>query len=187
MKAPGLLANIVFAIIACVGGSILFTLLPLVFSSATSLEIVIAVISAGYLSFLLKKGRQLTGRVIAFTTWVLITGTALLIDSPITYFILSQAAMIWLARSIVFHQSILPSLLDLGLITIGLLAAVWALLQTNSIATALWCFFLVQSLFGYIPNFKLFSKDHPPTDPDRFQAAHRVAADAIQKLTSHPH
>ena len=185
MKAPSLLSSIAFAIVACVCGSVLYTLLPLVFSVAMSLEITIAVISAGYLFFLLKKGRQQSGRVIAFTAWILISGAGLLVDLPIAYFTLSQVAMIWLTRSIVFHQSILRSLLDLGLIAIGLLAAVWALLQTDSMATALWCFFLVQSLFGYIPNFKLTSKDHLPAAQDRFQAAHRVAADAIQKLTTH--
>jgi hypothetical protein len=185
MKAPSLLSSIAFAIAACVGGSVLYTLLPLVFTAAMSLEIAISVISAGYLFFLLKKGRQRTGRVIAFTSWILISGAGLLLDLPIATFILSQVAMIWLARSIVFHRSILPSLLDLGLIAIGLLAAVWALLQTDSMATALWCFFLVQSLFGYIPNLKSTSKVHTPVDQDRFQAAHRVAADAIQKLTIH--
>lgn len=185
MKAPSLFSSIVFAIVACVGGSVLYTLLPLVFSSAMSLEIAIGFISAGYLFFLLKKGRQQSGRVIAFSTWILISGAGLLVDLPIAYFILSQVFMIWLARSIVFHRSILPSLLDLGLIAFGLLTAVWALLQTDSIATALWCFFLVQSLFGTIPNFKLTSKDQTPVDQDRFQVAHRVAADAIQKLTNH--
>jgi hypothetical protein len=185
MKGPSLLSGITFAIVACVAGSVLYTVLPLVLSAAMSLEITISVLSASYLFFLLKKGRQHSGRVIAFTAWILISGTSLLIDLPTSYFILSQVTMIWLARSIIFHRSILPSLLDLGLIAIGLLAAVWALLQTDSMATALWCFFLVQSLFGTIPAFKLFSKDHPPADQDKFQVAHRVAADAIHKLTFH--
>lgn len=185
MKTPSLLSGITFAIVACVGGSVLYTLLPLVFSATISLKITICVISAGYLFFLLKKGRQHSGRVIALTTWTLISVAGLLVDLPIATFILSQVAMIWLTRSIVFHRSLLLSLLDLGLIAIGLLAAVWALLQTDSMATALWCFFLVQSLFGTISNLKLISKGQPPVDQNRFQAAHRVAKDAIQKLTLH--
>lgn len=184
MKTPSLLSSITFAIVACVGGSILYTLLPLVFLATLSLQITIAVISASYLVFLIKSGQQRTGRVVTFICWALISVAGLWVALPITYFILIQLAMIWLLRSIVFHRSILPSLLDLGLIAIGLLAASWALIQTDSLATALWCFFLVQSLFAYVADFKPTGKNQPAVEKDRFQAAHRVAVDAIQKLTT---
>lgn len=195
MNAPGILSGIVFALVASMIGSLFFTLLPVAFSTIASLQITLTILSATYLSFLIKKGRQRTGRVITFIAWILISSGGLFLDLPIIHFILSQVAMIWIVRSIVFHSSILPSLFDLGLIAIGLLAASWAMLQTGSLATALWCFFLVQSLFGYIPGMAVLNRDRPPENQtqsnqislskNRFQSAHRVAMDAIQKLTTH--
>lgn len=185
MKAPGIISGIVFAIGASMIGSLLHTLLPLVVTTTASLMVTLALMSVAYLAFLLKKGRQKTGRITIFVGWTLISGVGFFLNLPIFYFILSQAALIWIVRSLVFQRSILSSLLDLALITIGLLAAIWALLQTGSIAATLWSFFLVQSLFAHVPHLKRAKENYSSASEDPFQSAYRAATEAIQKLTTH--
>jgi hypothetical protein len=58
--------------------------------------------------------------------------------------------------------------------------------NTGSLVAALWSFFLVQALFGLLPQL---SREHnaatscQPIDPSSFQSAHRVAVDAVRKLS----
>jgi len=60
------------------------------------------------------------------------------------------------------------------------------LINTGSLAAALWSFFLLQSLFCWIPS--LANKRDERSSPaagsrSSFQSAHRVAVDAVRKLT----
>ena len=120
--------------------------------------------------------------------WSIATLTSMLLDTSLISFLLVQAASIWVVRSMYFHTSVLPALLDLGLVTFGLVATAWAILQTSSVMIAIWCFFLTQSLFVLIPGFAN-NRDKKgsfnPVEVDRFQSAHRVALDAVRKLSTH--
>ncbi|MFT5656737.1 MAG: thiol:disulfide interchange protein [Gammaproteobacteria bacterium] len=186
MNAPGILMGVAVAIVASITGSVLFTLLPVVFSPALSLRLTITVLTAAYVVFLLRKGRKRSGKVTLFMVWGLLTSAGLLLELPTLYYVPAQATMIWLVRSITFQRSILAALFDLALIAFGLLAACWALLQTGSLAIALWSFFLVQSLFCLISRLAFLNRDSQagnPVDQDNFQSAHRVAVDALRKLS----
>ncbi len=187
MKAPGLLEGITLAIGASLGGGILTALLPIVASEYTSAQILISILSLGYLIYLLKRSSERTGRVVMIALWSIASLTCMLLDTSLYSTLLVQAALIWIVRSLYFQASVLPALLDLGLVALGLLASAWAILQTGSVVTAIWCFFLTQSLFVLIPGFTGTRDDASyfnPADSDRFQSAHRVALDAVRKLST---
>jgi hypothetical protein len=162
--------------------------LPVVLSENTSARILVSVLALGYLVYLLKHSDERTGRVVMVALWLIATLTCTLLDSSLISFLIVQAASIWIIRSLYFHTSVLPALLDLGLVAFGLVATAWAILQTGSAMTAIWCFFLTQSLFVLIPGFADTNdkaSSFIPVEADRFQSAHRVALDAVRKLSIH--
>ena len=188
MKAPSLLEGIVVAIGASIGGGILTALLPVVSSEYTAVRILLSVLAIGYLLYLMKRSNERIGRVVVIATWLIATLGSLLTDTSLLYFALIQVAAVWITRSLYFHASVLPALLDLGLVAFGLVASAWAILQTGSVMTAIWCFFLTQSLFVLIPDFggnRGTQSCFNPAAQDRFQSAHRVALDAVRKLSTH--
>ncbi len=187
MKAPGLLEGITLAIGASLGGGILAALLPTVLSDYASAQILISMLGLGYLIYLLKRSSERTGRVVMVVLWLIASLTCLLLEPSLLSMLLVQATLIWIVRSLYFQPSVLPALLDLGLVALGLLASAWAILQTGSVFTAIWCFFLTQSLFVLIPGFSGTTDNASyfnPVEADRFQSAHRVALDAVRKLST---
>ena len=187
MKAPGMLEGITLAIGASVAGGVLAALLPILFSEYASAQILISILGLGYLIYLLKRSNERTGRVVMVALWLIASLTCMLLDTSLFGTLLVQAALIWIVRSLYFQASVLPALLDLGLVALGLLASAWAILQTGSVVTAIWCFFLTQSLFVLIPGFAGTRDDasyFSPVGSDRFQSAHRVALDAVRKLST---
>ena len=145
-------------------------------------------LAIGYLLYLMKRSNERVGRVVIILLWSSITLATLLLGISIINFVLIQVAAIWTIRCLYFHGSILPALLDLGLAGLGLVASAWAILQTGSITTAIWCFFLSQCLFVLIPGFNQNREtihSFNSVEQDRFQSAHRVALDAVRKLSTH--
>jgi hypothetical protein len=188
MKAPGLFEGIVVAIGASLAGGILTAMLPIVTSEYTAIRLLLSVLAVSYLLYLMKRSNEHTGRVVMVAVWLSVTFACLLLGIPLAWFALIQVASVWIIRSLYFHASILPALLDLALVGFGLIAAAWAILQTGSMVTAIWCFFLSQSLFVLIPAFgsrRQTQNCSIPVEQDRFQSAHRVAMDAVRKLSTH--
>ena len=188
MKTPSLFEGIVVAIVASLGGGRLTAMLPIVTSEYNGIRILLSVLAAGYLFYLMKRSNERTGRVVLIVIWLTVTLASLLLGVSLIWFGLIQIASVWIIRSLYFHASILPALLDLALVAFGLVTAVWAILQTGSVMTAIWCFFLCQSLFVLIPTFRhrRHSQDFSiPVEQDRFQSAHRVALEAVRKLSTH--
>jgi cyanate permease len=100
--------------------------------------------------------------------------------------VLIQAGIVWLVRSLYFHASIFAAALDFGLVSVGLAASAWAMVNTDSLAGALWSFFLVQALFCWVPQLARQQSSgikNSQQDQSSFQSAHRVALDAVRKLT----
>jgi hypothetical protein len=188
MKTPSLFEGVVVAIVASLGSGILTAMLPIVTSEYNGIRILLSVLALGYLLYLMKRSNERTGRVVMVVIWLTVTLASLLLGASLTWFALVQLASIWIIRSLYFHTSILPSLLDLALVGFGLITASWAILQTGSVMTATWCFFLCQSLFVLIPVFR--NRRHNQdgfiaVEQDRFQSAHRVALEAVRKLSTH--
>jgi hypothetical protein len=139
-----------------------------------------------YLLYLLKRSQARVGRLLVIAVWAITCLTCWFFDAPLLGQVLIQAGMIWLVRSLYFHGSLFSALLDFGLVSSGLAASAWAMLNTGSLAAALWSFFLVQAFFSWLPQL---GQEQPrndlrgSNDPSQFQSAHRVAEAAVRKLS----
>ena len=184
MKAPGIIDGIFVAALIAVGVG--FTTLMFGFAGVgAQLDFVLPWATLAYLVYLFRRSETRIGRVVAIAAWAAVSLACWLFELPTSQHALAQAGIVWLLRSLYFHDSLLAALLDLGLVAAGLVAGAWALINTYSAAAVLWSFFLLQALFCLIPAF----------DPSRaeiracngrnspFQSAHRVAVDAGRKLS----
>ncbi len=187
MNKPGLFEGIIVAIVISLAGGILAEFFAVFGPTHMGIRLWLPLLVSGYLIYLLKRSEEHTGRIVMLALWFFLTVGGLLLEASLITFIVIQLAAIWIIRSLYFHASVLPSLLDLGLVGLGQIAAVWALLQTGSVMTSIWSFFLTQSLFVLIPAFKRnrdLGNHHNPVEQNRFQSAHRVALDAVRKLST---
>ncbi len=186
MKKPTLFEGLSVALIASISATLLYTALGSFLPVDAVIKLLIALISLGYLSYLLSRSRKRTGRVILVTGWSLAAIAIWLLSPSLALYGLTHLVLIWLGRALYHYNSLISALADLGLDAVAAAAAALAAYQTGSLFITTWCFFLIQALFIYIPP-KLFRKQAPPVGnllyEDRFQQAHRAAEAALQKLS----
>ena len=185
MKRPTFFEGVAVAAVASLAAGACYAALALVFPSAGVMRLVVAALSLAYVVYLLKRTEERIGRIVAIAVWVA-AALALWIFAPSSLFYLAgHLGLVWLVRSLYFHGSLLSALADLGLVALGLAAAVWAATQTHSVALSVWTFFLVQALFVTIPP-RLASSESAarelPEDP--FQRAHQAAEAALRRMHS---
>lgn len=187
MKQPTFLEGISIAIAISLAGSVLYTAMDRVFPAGPVLRLLIAGIGLAYVIYLLNRSPERVGRITAAAAWVLVAGVLWFTKPPLLLYVFVHLGALWLIRSLYFYSSALSALADLGLSGLGLAAAIWAVTRTGSVFLGIWCFFLVQALFVFIPK----SINHRPgaapaglESGDRFQHAHRVAEAAVRKLSS---
>lgn len=185
MNKPGFIESVVVALVLSIAGSIGFSVIGVVCNDYDTWRVLIVAISFGYSIYLLGRSQQHTGRIIVTVSWLLMSVAIWLIEPPLLYYALVHLASLWLIRSLYFHTSILSTLLDFGLIALGVAVALWALIHSGSPLLSLWCFFLVQAVFVTIPG-----RIKPvPTNQDtsksnvKFQQALRNAQSALSSLT----
>jgi hypothetical protein len=186
MKAPGILHGVVVAFFITLFTAALTLFLGGSVFYLTLFEICLYGSTLIYLTILLKHSGTPVGRVVTISVWAVASMTSLLANIPPVEQVFIQAAIIWLTRSLYFHHSIVAAVLDLGLVLLGLAASAWAMFNTSSIAAAVWSFFLIQSMFCWIPDRNpLRSKNSltPNAENASFNAAHRVALDAVRKIS----
>ncbi len=186
MKKPTFLEGVGVAFGAALVGAVVAGSLGAVYSAGFVLKLVISGLSLAYSVYLLSRSRERVGRVTTFVSWSIGTVLIWMAAGGVPLFLAGHLLMIWLVRSLYFHSSAIPSLVDLGLVGFGLMAAIWAWLETGSAFATFWCFFLVQALFVLIPKrFGRRTSDAglPNTTTDRFQQAHRAAEAAVAKLS----
>ncbi len=187
MKRPTFLEGVGIALVASLGGSILFTSLSPMLGSLSLVKLIIAGLGLFYTLYLFSRSPERLGRVVVFTAWSLSALVIWFINPPLTLYLLLHIGLIWLIRSLYFYSSILASLADLGLSGLSLAASVWAAVHTESILLSIWCFFLLQALFTAIPtNMKKRTAENSTEQPpiDRFQQAEQAAETALRRLSS---
>ncbi len=185
MKAPGIIDGVLIAAFIALGAGLANLLLGGIAGPGAAFSLVVPGAALAYLVYLLRRSEARIGRAVLVAGWGLLSLAGWLLGLTVFQQVLAQAGLIWLARSLYFHGTLRAALLDLGLVASGLLAGAWALVNTASPAAALWTFFLLQALFVWIPAFVPRRADDPyyRRDDSRFESAHRVAVDAVRKLT----
>ena len=188
MKRPGFLNGVFVAAALALLASIGITVLAPVFTLSLLYLFVIPCLGLSYILYLFSSSTERVGRVTTLGLWTLVAATAWILALPLTLYLVVHVSAIWLIRSLYFHSSIVPALIDLGLNVLSLASAVWAFMQSGSPFLAVWCFFLVQSLFILIPpvlNAKPRSGKHKHSQSDNFERARRRAESAIRELFAH--
>ena len=187
MNKPGVFDGITAALLIALATGIASLVLGSFFSQSTLVGVLLHAAVLAYLVYLLRRARARVGKLIVMAAWAVLAAFNWLLPVPLFEQILLLAALIWLVRSLYFHASLLNSVLDLGLVSFGLAVGAWAALNTGSLAAALWSFFLVQALFCWIPDptgrqAEIAGK--ADINATSFQAAHRIALDAVRKLST---
>jgi hypothetical protein len=186
MKMPAILDGVTVAAIISLGAGAVSLLLGGFLVYGLLFELLLYAASLVYLLYLLKRSRARVGRIVVIAGWAMASLTCWFLDIALLQQVLIQAGIIWLVRSLYFHGSLFSAALDFGLVSAGLAAAAWAMQNTGSLIAALWSFFLVQALFGLLPQLareQSRAAAGQPADPSSFQSAHRVAVDAVRKLS----
>ena len=186
MKKPSILDGVTLAMVISLGAAAASLLLGGFIVYGLLFELLLYGASLVYLLYLLKRSQARIGRVLAISAWALISFSCWFFDIALLQQVLIQAGMIWLLRSLYFHGSLSSAALDFGLVSAGLAASAWAMVNTGSLAAALWSFFLVQALFCWLPQLtprQFAGSDSPTPHHSHFQTAHRVAEDAVRKLS----
>jgi hypothetical protein len=183
MKRPTFLEGVGVALVACIIGGILFAALAPVFGWDSLLRAVIAGLGLAYIVYLMNRSQARVGKVTVASFWLVGAVALWLLHPPFFAYLLLHAGAVWLARSLYFYSGLIPAMLDLALMGFGLVAAIWAALETGSIFVALWCFFLCQALFTCIPR-TLRSKRQQPAADAPFERAYRAGQAALRALSS---
>lgn len=187
MKRPGFVHGVLIALVLSILGSTAFSCLDWFMSGRPSLLGVITGLSLFYIFYLLKHSGERVGRVTVVTFWILLTAILWLTHMPVLMFIIAQTAMLWLVRSLYYYASVLSAMVDLCLAGIGITAAVWAGVYTNSLFFSIWSFFLIQALFTTIPeDWRKQTRKRKTgiTPDDSFEHAWRCAEAAVSKLST---
>lgn len=182
---PGFLEGVGVALLLSIAGAAVFAMFHPFMAVGFLLRLLLGGISLFYVLYLLMRSRERVGRVTVLTVWLLASVIIWLFYPPILLYATLHLALIWLVRSLYFYSGVLPSLLDFGLNALAILLAVVAGLHTESLFVGLWCFFLCQALFVFIPS----TVQHKPAlsrqgVEDRFERAHHAAMAAVRKLSS---
>jgi hypothetical protein len=183
---PGILDGVTIAAVISLGAAAVSVLLGGMLVSRLLFELLLYAATLAYLVYLLRRSRARVGRIVVVAGWALASFGCWFFDVALLQQVLIQAGIVWLVRSLYFHGSLFSALLDFALVSAGLAAAAWALSSTGSTIAALWSFFLVQALFCWLPQLTRVpagSDARSAHDSSNFQAAHRVAVDAVRKLS----
>lgn len=184
---PGFLEGVGVALLLSVSGGAIFTMFNPFLSAGFLLRLLLSGIALTYVLYLLWRSRVRSGRITFLAAWLLASIGIWIFYPPILLYVLLHLALIWLIRCLYFYSGVLPALLDLGLNAVALLLAIAAGLHTQSLLLGLWCFFLCQALFVFIPatlQRKAATSTSSNVAEDRFEHAHRVAVAALRKLSS---
>jgi hypothetical protein len=185
MKKPGILDGVTLAMVISLAAAALSLLLGGFIVYGLLFELLLYSATLVYLLYLLKRSDARIGRLLVIAGWALLSFAGWFFDVALIQQVLLQAGLVWLVRSLYFHGSLFSAALDFGLVSAGLAASAWALVNTGSLAAALWSFFLVQALFCWLPQLgqQAGSATAAASKPSPFQTAHRVAEDAVRKLS----
>lgn len=183
-KRPGFLEGVVVALVASMAISISLSVFDWVLPLGMLARVVISVSGLAYLLYLFSRSKEKIGRLTTLAIYVLVVISSWIYMPSIPWFGITHLGLIWLVRSLYFYSSILSALLDLGLTALAVIAAIAAYLHTGSLFLALWCLFLGNAMFAWIPvNWQSHAGNKKSgTSPDGFDVAYQSAENAVRKL-----
>lgn len=176
----GLLTSLVAAAVAAT--------LSFVMPTSVVARLVVAGLGLAIVVRVIARSDDKTGRVATLVVWMGIAAAAWYPGIDLPAYVATHVVMAWLVRSLFSRTRMLEAGLDLGLTLLALSFAIFALVRTESVLLAVWCFFLLQALHVSVP--ALAARITSPRnaepiadDPNgRFTAAFRAADEALHRI-----
>jgi len=185
-RRPGFLEGVVVALVASMTVSISVAVFDWLLPLGILVRVLISLAGVAYLLYLFSRCREKVGRMTALSVYVSMVIATWVFMPSIPWVVIAHLGLIWLIRSMYFYSSVLSALLDLGLTVLSVVGAVAAYLHTDSLFLGLWCLFLVQALFTWVPSNwqRQSAQKKSPVENERFDVAYRAAENAVRKLAT---
>jgi hypothetical protein len=174
------------ALVLSVAGAALFAASMPMLAAGTAMRLLVALLGGAWLLYLMAGSAQRIGSFVTLVIWSVTAVVLWLASPPFSVYVLTHVAMLWLARSLLRYTGVLPVLADFALCLFALAFAYWAAIRTGSAFLALWCFFLVQALYVFIPQrMRGPARGAPRDETDQaFRRAQRSAESALRRLAA---
>ncbi len=180
---PSFLSGVAIAAVLAVAAGASFAGLTVPLSHALSVRIVVTLLAGSYALYLLHQSNERTGRIVTVAVWCVSASAIAAFVPTLTLFLIAHTCLIWLVRTLYFHDSTITALFDLGLSALALASGIWALRSCQSLSLATWSFFLVQALFVVLPTGA--TRTAQADDGNQaFQRAQRSADAALRRLAA---
>lgn len=180
-RAPGLVDGIAVALTAALATAVALPLGISLLPVDLALRGLIALLSAGYVLYLLLRRRALAGAPTALAAWLI--GALLIgaLSASVGAALVAHLLLVWALRAALYHTRPLGMLADLGLCGTSLLLALWTVQRTHSLSAGVWCLLLCQVAFMWLPGVRGVQAAAAPGRG--FEQAARAATHALRVLT----
>ncbi|HED36427.1 MAG TPA: hypothetical protein ENJ08_19695 [Gammaproteobacteria bacterium] len=183
MKKMTFNKGLMFTFVASLFATICFSVLSGVLDSDLLIKSISSVVIFFYLVCLMQYSNIRTGRLTVILIWSIISIVLAYLTDSFILFLMLQILFIWLIRSLFYYSGVIAPLIDLCLTIFSLFIAIWAVAQTNSLFASVWCFFLFQATFVYIPENLRTDKKSPSTSENTFEQSFYRAKIAVRQLS----
>lgn len=183
MTRPGFGEGVLVALGAALLASVTQTGLSMVLPWADVAQLLCMGLGLGYGLYLLARSDEKAGRVVLVIGWITVSLIVAGLSSGVGLQLLTQLVLVWLTRVLYYQALPLTAVLDLGLLLLGLAAALWALERTGSLFLTVWTLLLVQAFFPLIPGRRDGTRSDDPS-VDAFAAAERAAERALSRFSA---
>ncbi|HEY6598100.1 MAG TPA: hypothetical protein VIZ30_02260 [Pseudomonadales bacterium] len=180
---PSFLSGVAIAAVLAVAAGATYAALTVALTQTFAVKIVVTLLVGSYTLYLLSQSNERTGRIATVAVWCIAAIVIAAFVPTLALFLIAHTCLIWLVRTLYFHESTITALFDLGLSALALASAIWALRSSHSLSMATWCFFLVQALFVVLPSV-LPKAAHHDDGNQAFQRAQRSADAALRRLAA---
>jgi hypothetical protein len=187
MKSMSFIRGVGIALVLALVSSILFSVLTSFANPTQALRLLIPGVAFAYLLCLLARSRHRTGRITVILLWCVAATSLWLLTPGIGLYLIVHGVLIWAVRSVYRYGGVVCALIDLALTLTSLAAAVWAAQHTGSLFLSVWCLFLTQALFVFIPTqIQKRGRSQPPkhAQMDNFARAQHAADAALRRLST---
>ena len=183
MKGPSYLKGIALALLLATIAGVCFEAFSSVLPSATLARTLVVICAGVYVGFLLRGTVHSAGRLATLVLWLTCAGMAWIFAPTFMVFVASQTALIWLVRTLYYHRSAFGALADLFLSSFAIVFAVATINHTDSFFLTVWVYFLVHSLFVFLPSTSKRNESAVSSATHNFERASQCAEQAIRKLS----
>jgi hypothetical protein len=171
------------AVLACISLAADFMLRTL-FAWHTAVKADIALLAVLYLGYLFYHSGIRAGKIFLSAGSMMILTAAVFFFDTLSGLLSAAVVTIWAMRSLLYASGVLSAFAHLALCLLGTAFAGYVIISGGGMATAAWCFFLMQSLWILIPRrmVKLRQAPQNAVESSRFKRAYSAAEAAIELL-----